>query len=546
MEFDRKEILAAFLAETEEGLQTVEQSVVAVEANPQDAGSLDEIFRVAHTIKGNAALLELKEFAGFAHVVEDLLDSLRAKKLSASSNVVSLILESVDAFRDLLLRASEGNDRLTSGQEALKTRISSLVAEGKTDNRSSLKEEGLSPNAVAQSTGSGERYRTLRVEVGKLDRMLNLSGELTILLGRLRRMIEQPLLSQQNLLEMQHEAERLHNELQEQIMDARMVSIQPLFQQLIRAVRDLSQSQKKLARLEVAGGDVEVDTRVLEHLKDPLLHMIRNAIDHGIESPEKRVAAGKPACGSLRLVARHIAGSIVIQLSDDGCGFNRARILEKALAAGLVRDDDKLSDSELLRLVFNSGFSTAEKVTELSGRGVGMDVAKRNIEALRGSIEVESTEGRGSVLTLRLPLTLAIIEGFSVISGEQTYVIPLASVSECLDLPQDYIDSETGGVIRLRGEPLPFVRLSDALGEQQSSQSRQSVIVLQFEGGRAGLAVDGLLGESRAIIKPLDRLFRNVAGVSGSTILGDGRVALILDVNALMREAIAGNAAKVN
>jgi len=298
--------------------------------------------------------------------------------------------------------------------------------------------------------------------------------------------------------------------------------------------------------LEVSGGDVEVDTRVLERLRDPLLHMIRNAVDHGIELPEKRIASQKNANGVLRLTACHSAGNIVIQLSDDGAGFNRKKILEKAIVSGLIQEGERLSDAEALRLVFNSGFSTADTVTDLSGRGVGMDVVKRNIESLRGSIDVQSDEGLGSTFTLRLPLTLAIIEGFSVRSGAETYVIPLESISECLDLPKDYIECESGGVISLRGEPLPFVRLSDALGAGGSGRKRQSIIVLQYDGGRAGLAVDELLGESQAIIKPLDRLFQKVSGVSGSTILGDGRVALILDITTLMRGAIAGKATTVN
>ena len=546
MDFDREQILPAFLAESEEGLQLVEQRVIAAEADSLDAGSLDDIFRVAHTIKGNAALLEFKELAGFAHVVEDLLDNLRSKQLVTSSDVVSMILGAVDTFRALLLGASEGRDRLDPAQDNLKARIARTVADAKMHHELAVAgEEVSSPVAVAASPNQGDRYRTLRVEVSKLDKMLNLSGEISIIQGRLRQMIEQSVVTQskQSVLEMHQESERLHKELQEQIMSTRMVPVEPLFQHLVRAVRDISHSQNKLARLEVAGGEVEVDTRVLEHLRDPLLHMIRNAVDHGIELPERRLASQKNASGVLRLTACHIAGNIVIQLSDDGAGFNRKRILEKAIAAGLVQDGERLSDAEVLRLVFNSGFSTAAEVTELSGRGVGMDVVKRNIESLRGSIDVQSVEGMGSTFTLRLPLTLAIIEGFSVTSGAETYVIPLESISECLDLPKEYIECETGGVISLRGEPLPFVRLSDALGARGSSCKRQSIIVLQYEGGRAGLAVDELLGESQAIIKPLDRLFQKVPGVSGSTILGDGRVALILDITTLMRDAIAGKTA---
>jgi two-component system chemotaxis sensor kinase CheA len=329
-------------------------------------------------------------------------------------------------------------------------------------------------------------------------------------------------------------------------MDIRMVPIGPLFEQLVRAVRDLSQGHNKLARLEIVGGDVEVDTRVLEHLKDPLLHMIRNAVDHGIETPDERHARGKNPCGVLRLNAFHSAGNILIQLSDDGAGFDRQRIIAKAEALGLIEDGGRLTDQEVYRLVFQAGFSTAQEVTDLSGRGVGMDVVRRNIDSLRGNIDIQSRAGEGATITIRLPLTLAIIEGFSVIAGDETYVIPLEMISECLELPHEQISSPNGGVISLRGEPLPYVRLRDTLGTPGKPPARENVVVLSHEGGRAGLAVDELLGESQAIIKPLSRLFQQVKGISGSTILGDGRVALILDVSTLMRDAIAQHAEAVS
>ena len=547
-DLNRERIVAAFLAESEEGLQLMEQCILAAESDPNDGSPLDDIFRVAHTIKGNASLLDFTELTGFAHVVEDLLDRLRSKQLPFSGDVVSLTLASVDAFRALLLAASEGHNQLTVAQQELKEKISRRAENAKANSSSADFREVSSPLAVAGSTNQGERYRTLRVEVSKLDRMMNLASEISIIHGRLCRLIEESATNQskQDVLEMHRESDRLHRELQEQIMGARMVPVGPLFQQLMRAVRDIARSQNKLARLEVAGGDVEVDTRVLEHLRDPLLHMIRNAVDHGIETKERRIACQKNACGVLQLSASHVAGNIVIRLSDDGAGFNRARILEKAVALGLVEDGETPSDPEILRLVFNSGFSTAAEVTELSGRGVGMDVVRRNIESLRGSIDVESEEGAGSTITLRLPLTLAIIEGFSVASGNETYVIPLESVSECLDLPDEYIESDTGGVISLRGEPLPFVQLSDALGSKRRGGSRQSVVVVEYGECRAGLAVDQLLGESQAIIKPLDRMFQKVSGVSGATILADGRVALILDINTLMRDTVTQRAGTVD
>jgi two-component system chemotaxis sensor kinase CheA len=342
------------------------------------------------------------------------------------------------------------------------------------------------------------------------------------------------------LLDVHREVEDLQKNLQENVMGVRMVPVGPLFQQFARSVRDMSQSHNKLARLDISGADVEVDTRVLENLKDPLLHMIRNSIDHGIEMPDVRHAKGKNPCGILKLNAFHDAGNIVIQLSDDGAGFNRDRILSKARALNLISEEERISDHDLFELVFTAGFSTADHVSDLSGRGVGMDVVRRNIDLLRGTIEIRSAEDQGTTLCIRLPLTLAIIEGFSVVAGDDTYVIPLELIKECVELPADQISHEPSGVVSLRSEPLPFVRLRSIFDSAEGSlPPRENIVVLRHEDGSAGIAVDKLLGECQAIIKPLSRLFRDVCGISGSTILDDGRVALILDVSTLLREFIA-------
>jgi two-component system chemotaxis sensor kinase CheA len=387
----------------------------------------------------------------------------------------------------------------------------------------------------------GSRSRTLRVDIEKLDEMLNLTGEIAIAQGRLRRMLaEVPGEQGRRLLDIQRETEGLQRNLQESVMGVRMVPVGPLFQQFARSVRDISQSHNKLARLEIEGAEVEVDTRVLANLKDPLLHMIRNAIDHGVEMPDVRHAKGKNPCGLLKLSAFHSAGNIVIQLSDDGAGFNRERILSKARDLNLISEEERVSDQELFNLVFTAGFSTADHVSDLSGRGVGMDVVRRNIDLLRGTIEIRSAEDQGTTLCIRLPLTLAIIEGFSVVAGGETYVIPLELIKECVELPADQISHERSRVINLRNEPLPFVRLRKAFDcSDNMLPPRENIVVLRHEDDFAGIAVDRLLGECQAIIKPLSRLFREVRGVSGSTILDDGRVALILDVSTLLREVVA-------
>ncbi len=548
MDFDREKVIAAFLAESEEGLERTEQYLIAAETDPGNPELLDEMFRVAHTLKGNASALDFPQLAGFAHAVEDLLEDLRKHELAISRDVISLLLQAVDALRALVPAAAEGNDTLSASHQELKKTLANFSSqEAASPVLATPSHQVPSPAAVPGSVPLDTRNRTLRVDIEKLDRMLNLTGEIAIAQGRLRRTIEE-LNSDvgRKLLELHRETENLQKNLQEQVMGVRLVPVGPLFQQFARSVRDISQSHNKLARLRIIGGDVEVDTRVLEHLKDPLLHMIRNAVDHGIESPKARRALGKNPCGSLTLTAFHKAGNILIQLTDDGAGFNRQRILAKARELDRLPDGEKITDSELFNLVFEAGFSTAEEITDLSGRGVGMDVVRRNIELLRGNIEIQSSEGQGSTITIRLPLTLAIIDGFSVIANEETYVIPLEMISECLELPQDQISHEAVGVLSLRGEPLPYVRLREVFGRPKDRPLRENVVVVHREGGYAGIAVETLLGECQAIIKPLNRIFRDVPGVSGSTILDNGRVALILDVSTLLREVIAQQTQAVN
>jgi two-component system, chemotaxis family, sensor kinase CheA len=544
MDFDREKIVASFLAESEEGLDRTEQYLIAAETDPENSELLEEMFRVAHTIKGNAAALDFSELTGFAHVMEDLLEAIRAHKVPLSHDVVAVLLHAVDALRALVPAAAEGNDRLSPSHQEVKRLMASHaagLAMPALPSPDSTFAEVPSPAPVPGAAVLGSRSRTLRVDIEKLDEMLNLTGEIAIAQGRLRRMLaEVPGEQGRRLLDIQRETEGLQRNLQESVMGVRMVPVGPLFQQFARSVRDISQSHNKLARLEIAGAEVEVDTRVLANLKDPLLHMIRNAIDHGIEMPDVRHAKGKNPCGLLKLSAFHSAGNIVIQLSDDGAGFNRERILSKARDLNLISEEERVSDQELFNLVFTAGFSTADHVSDLSGRGVGMDVVRRNIDLLRGTIEIRSAEDQGTTLCIRLPLTLAIIEGFSVVAGGETYVIPLELIKECVELPADQISHERSGVINLRNEPLPFVRLRKAFDcSDNMLPPRENIVVLRHEDDFAGIAVDRLLGECQAIIKPLSRLFREVRGVSGSTILDDGRVALILDVSTLLREVVA-------
>jgi len=375
--------------------------------------------------------------------------------------------------------------------------------------------------------------------------MLDLSGEIAIARGRLAEMLERGEASHSELLEAHRETDRLYLDLQELIMKARMVPIGPSFHQHLRTVRDVATLRGKQARLVIEGEEVEVDTAVVEYVRDPLMHMVRNALDHGIEAPEARSAAGKDPCGRLLLRAFHEAGSMVIQVADDGKGLDKKRIAEKAAAMGLVPEGARLSDEDIARVLFEPGFSTAEKVTDISGRGVGMDVVRRNVEALRGSVSIESELGKGTTVTIRVPLTLAIIQGFKVGIGDEAYILPLDAVVECLELPpEETASARPCGVVNLRGKPLPYLRLRDHFSLAGARPPRENVVVVQHGAQTAGVVVDALHGESSTVIKPLGTMFKGIPGVAGSSILGNGRVALIMDVAGLLREALRRAAAR--
>jgi two-component system chemotaxis sensor kinase CheA len=379
----------------------------------------------------------------------------------------------------------------------------------------------------------------LRIAAEKLDRLLNLIGEITILRGRLGSQLRN-LGGRQagEILETHEEMERLHADLHEQVMETRMVAVGTVFQPFTRVVRELSLTLGKQAELQIEGAEVALDNAVAERLREPLTHMIRNAIDHGVEPAQLRRERGKPACARLTLRALREDGGIVIQLADDGGGFQREKILARAGILGLVIEPEKLSEPDLYRLLLEPGFSTADAVTELSGRGMGMDIIRRSIEALHGTIALDSRPELGATITLRLPLTLTIINGFSVAASGEIFVIPTDAVIECVELPEEgRRGAADGGVFDWRGETLPYLRLSELFGMAGTAASRESVVVLRHAGGRTGFAVDALCGQSPVVIKPLGPLFDSIPGIAGSTITGDGRVALILDVPRLIHRA---------
>ena len=378
-----------------------------------------------------------------------------------------------------------------------------------------------------------QESQLIRVQAAKLDQLIDLVGEMVIASAGAnmlaRRSGETALVESTSVITM------LVEQIRDSALQLRMVQIGETFTRFQRVVRDTSRELGKDIELVISGGEAELDKSVVEKLGDPLMHLVRNALDHGIESPEVRAAKGKPARGTLKLNAYHESGGIAIEIIDDGAGMNREKILNKARERELIAPNQTLTDSEIFGLIFEPGFSTAEKITNISGRGVGLDVVKRNITALRGSVEVESKEGLGSTFRIRLPLTLAIIDGFLVGVGKASYVIPLGTVVECIELSEkERAETVNRQYINLRGGVLPFVRLREQFEIAEHGGKRENIVVVQYAGQKIGLVVDELMGEFQTVIKPLGSIFKHIKGIGGSTILGSGDVALILDVPSLV------------
>lgn len=385
-----------------------------------------------------------------------------------------------------------------------------------------------------------QEAQLVRVDAEKLGRLINLVGELVISNAAIRVQAERHGLG--DLQEVLASAEHLVENIRDTALQLRMVQIGETFSRFKRVVHDVSKELGKDIELVIRGGETELDKTVIEKITDPLTHLVRNALDHGIESPAARKQAGKPGTGTLTLNAYHDSGHIVLQILDDGAGLNAGRIRAKAEAIGLVRPDQVLTDAEVWQLIFAPGLTTKDQANNLSGRGVGMDVVRRNIEALRGQIDIHSELGAGTCITIHLPLTLAIIDGFMVGAQQERYVIPLAMVEECLEMnAQDWAVDEEHHCINLRGEVLPYLRLANFLNIPQVTQAplRETLVVVRVGTHRAGFVVDELYGELQTVIKPLGRLFQHFKGISGSTVLGTGEVALILDVQGLIQSASA-------
>jgi two-component system, chemotaxis family, sensor kinase CheA len=562
-----------FIAEAAEHVETGEKALLAIEKNPTDKEAINQVFRSFHTIKGMAGFLNLTTIGSLAHAAENVLDMARKDKLSLTGLIADTILDAVDMMKKMIgsLRQAAESQTAIAPQDGLDAMLTKLkgIAEGRapseapqpaavpvaaapvaapvesvqTDQAPATAAEVTQPAvqaaapaaSAARSTTSDEK---IKVSTERLDLLINMVGELVTA----QLMIADTVNSGNNTIvdlgrKVGHQG-KIVRELQELSMSMRMVPISGVFQKMTRLVRDLSHKAGKNVELVTVGEETELDRSIVDNVSDPLVHMIRNSLDHGLETPEERSKAGKAVTGKVELRAFHQSGNIVIEIEDDGRGLNKDRILQKAIDNGIVQPGQELSEDEVFKLIFHAGLSTAEKVTSVSGRGVGMDVVKKNVEALRGKVDIRSQLGKGTVFTIRLPLTMAVIDGQVVQVGSERYIVPLTSIVQSLRPEATNISTVEGRgeVALIRGELMPIMRLHrlfDVPGAQEDP-AKALMMIVEEDGRKCGIMVDNLLGQQQVVIKNLGGMLGRIRGVSGGAIMGDGHVCLILDVAGLM------------
>ncbi len=552
-----------FLAESTEGLDRMDQCLTELERHPGDGELLGEIFRAVHTIKGTTGFLGFGRLERLAHAGESLLGSLRDGRLVADSELISGLLQLMDGLRAILIcieqTGSEGvrSDQDDAGLIALLVALNAPAGTARMPQTTPLVEQAAPlPNLVEDlavkpvtelqqtvipPSASSSSEKTLRIDVDVLNRMMNLVGELVLT----RNQMLQSHVDAANFPQLTRRLDSVTADLRETVMQARMQPVGHLFGKFPRMVRDLAKTCGKQVRIEFVGETTGLDKSLLEAIKDPLTHAVRNAVDHGVESPERRLAAGKPAEGVVRLTACHQSGSVLIEVSDDGGGIPPKRLLAKALERGLITPDQasQMSPREVLQLIFLPGFSTAEELTKVSGRGVGMDVVRANVESVNGTVEVESREGEGTTLRLRVPLTMAIVPALVVRSGGQSFCLPQGSLAELVYVPQREAKAAIERIgdaelYRLRDQLLPMVWLDRILGLVPAhSELGFYLAVLEAEGCRYGLVVDDLMAPEEIVVKPLSPVLREIGLFLGATVLGNGTLAMILDVAAAAARA---------
>jgi two-component system, chemotaxis family, sensor kinase CheA len=544
------ELVGDFITESREHLSSIETHLLTLEKNPEEKDAVHAVFRGFHTIKGLAGFLEFMPIRDVAHDVETLLDLARNEKLTISGPVVDIVLESVDYLKQALqvIEASIQADssRTMADNRQLLARLQQLVNEelqdppavDSTPALAQLSTTLHSANATVEPVGD-VAAAIIRVQTAKLDYLMDMVGEMVITQSLIHHNPVMSSLQNPQLLADLSQLARITSEVQRTTMAMRMMTVGTVFQRSSRMVRDLSRKANKKVQLQISGEETEVDKTIAEELTDPLLHTVRNACDHGIESPEERIAAGKNPEACIKLAAYHQGGQIVIEISDDGRGLDREKIFHKAVQKGLIEPHAALSEQEIFNLIFEPGFSTAAQITELSGRGVGMDVVRRNIQKLRGRIDIQSKIGQGTTFFLKLPLTLAIIEGLVVGVGQHRYIVPIFAVRELISPTAESLLTVHGRneMALVRDHILPVLRLSRRFCVEPKSEDPCDglLIVTECQEQHFCLLVDEVLGKQEVVIKSLGDMLKNISGIAGGAILGDGRVGLILDLEGVFR-----------
>ncbi len=591
------DVLQDFITEAKEGLEKLDEEFVELEQDPQNTEILKSIFRTMHTLKGTAGFFGFKTLEGIAHFAEDILSKLRDGLVVADEEIIDMLLQAVDHIKAIVAHIEEHKQEpmdetyldflvtLSNFAEKVARRAKGEAPEEKKEAEEAKPREAEAAGEEARP--SEEKTETpaeskppeekkpqetepaakekpaqedkpavkappkkeapkappqvtltethIRVDVRLLDHLMNLAGELVLARNRLVQLANQKV--DPELMQATQTLSLVTTEMQEAIMKTRMQPIGNVFNKFPRIVRDLARSTGKKVNLHIEGADTELDRSIIEAIKDPLTHLVRNSIDHGIEHPDERAQVGKPPVGTLVMRAYHEGGQVIIEIEDDGRGIDVEKVKKKAVEKGLITPEEaeRMSDHEAINLIFRPGFSTAEKVTNISGRGVGMDVVKTNIERLGGSIEIRSVKGAGTTVRIKIPLTLAIVPALIVLSGGERYAIPQVNLKELVNIESEDEIHKIGysEFYRLRGNIIPIVRLSKVL-EQEDGEAR-SLAILTSGTMEFGLLVDEVRDSEEIVVKPLDRLLKNIPIYAGATIMGDGKVALILDVVGLSR-----------
>jgi len=552
-------LISDFVAEGREHIESAEAGLLELESKPDDTEVLNQIFRAFHTIKGMAGFLNLAEIGSLAHSAENLLDLARKGELVLAGANTDVVFESIDMLKKMLaglkksvesgkpIRAQKGLPQLLAKLKAsaegwaLAGSLSTPQVQKKDEKLDELLATKYEPetkdiSAKAKTYSDDEK---IKVSTARLDNLINMAGELVIAQLMVAEEVNTNLTVEHELGRKVAHQSKIVRELQELSMSMRMVPIQGVFQKMARLVRDLSRKAGKTINFSTLGEETELDRSIVDKIADPLVHMVRNSVDHGVESPEERAKTGKDPAGRIELRAFHQAGDIVIEIEDDGKGLDKERILKKAIDNGIVEAGEHLNDEEIFKLVFHAGLSTAQKVTSVSGRGVGMDVVRKNVQSLRGKIDISSTPGKGTIFTIRLPLTLAIIDGQVVKVGADRYIIPINSILSSFRPTSEQLSSvqARGEMAMVRGELLSLVRLYTLFGTAPTTEdpTESLLVIVEEDKRKCCLLVDELLGQQQVVIKNLGEGLGVAKGISGGAIMGDGRVSLILDVPGLMQ-----------